>query len=38
MMDEWLTKNDGQRLGIVLYDFFQSRPNLIAKTIGRLDS
>ena len=34
MMDEWLTDNEGKRLGIVLYDFFQSMPGLVAKTIG----
>lgn len=34
MMDDWLTDNNGQRLGIVLYDFFQSKPDLVAKTIG----
>jgi len=33
-MDAWLSGNEGLRLGIVLYDFFQSMPNLIVKTIG----
>ncbi|KAF8581565.1 PLC-like phosphodiesterase [Ramaria rubella] len=33
-MDDWLTGRENQRLGIVLYDFFQSRPDLVRKTIG----
>lgn len=33
-MDQWLIGNKGRRLGIVLYDFFQSMPDLIVKTIG----
>ncbi|KAF8527333.1 PLC-like phosphodiesterase [Gautieria morchelliformis] len=33
-MDGWLVGCHGKRLGIVLYDFFQSAPDLIRKTIG----
>jgi len=33
-MDTWLAGRSGQRIGIVLYDFFESQPDLIRKTIG----
>jgi len=33
-MDAWLSHPHKKRLGIILYDFFQSRPDLVRKTIG----
>lgn len=33
-MNKWLSEQAGKRLGIVLYDFYESEENLVKKTIG----
>lgn len=33
-MNTWLSEQAGKRLGIVLYDFYESEENLVKKTIG----
>lgn len=33
-MNKWLSGQEGKRLGIVLYDFYESEENLVKKTIG----
>ncbi|KAF8510514.1 PLC-like phosphodiesterase [Hysterangium stoloniferum] len=33
-MDRWLASKTTERLGIVLYDFYESQPTLVQKTIG----